>query len=61
FPVELLAVQALRRRDHLPDFTCGHTLIDGPWSVVRDIAPASPHPLIAAVLTRVKEDYPLFR
>lgn len=61
FPIELLAVLALRRRDGLPDFPSGHALIDGPWSLIRDLACPPAPSLLAAVLTRVEEDYPLFR
>ncbi|MBV6811285.1 hypothetical protein KWH19_16230 [Xanthomonas campestris pv. pennamericanum] len=61
FPLELLAVQALRRRDGMPEFPSGHALIDGPWSVLNDLSCPPPHPLMAAVLARVEEDYPLFR
>ncbi|MET0611912.1 MAG: hypothetical protein ABWZ39_11680 [Pseudomonas caspiana] len=60
FPIELLAVLALRRRDNLADFPAGHVLIDGPWSVLRDLPCAEQHPLIEALLTRVKNDYPQF-
>ncbi|MBO9748893.1 MULTISPECIES: hypothetical protein [Xanthomonas] len=61
FPIELLAVLAFRRRDGLPEFPSGHALIDGPWSLIRDLACPPPSPLLAAVLARVEEDYPLFR
>lgn len=61
FPAELLAVQALRRRDSLPEFDTGHLLIDAPWAIVRDLPEVEPHPLAAAVEARLKQDYPLFR
>lgn len=61
FPAELLAVQALRRRDGLPEFETGHTLIDAPWAVIRDLPQAEPHPLAVAVEARLKHDYPQFR
>jgi hypothetical protein len=61
FPVELLAVQALRRRDGLPAFDTGHALIDTPWSVIKDLPDAEPHPLAVAIEARLKNDYPTFR
>jgi len=61
FPVELLAVAALRRRDGLPDFPTGHALVDEPWAALRDLQCPPLHPLVATVLNRVAEDYPLFR
>lgn len=61
FPPELLAVQALRRRDGLPEFETGHLLVDAPWAIVRDLPPVEPHPLALAVEARLKQDYPLFR
>jgi hypothetical protein len=60
FPAELLAVQALRRRDGLPEFETGHLLIDTPWAIVRDLPKAEPHPLATAVEARLKHDYPQF-
>ena len=61
FPAELLAVQALRRRDGLPEFETGHLLVDAPWAIVRDLPRVEPHPLAAAVEARLKQDYPQFR
>lgn len=61
FPAELLAVQALRRRDGLRELETGHLLIDAAWSAVRKLPDALPHPLVVAVETRLKEDFPLFR
>jgi len=61
FPGELLAVQALRRRDGFPEFETGHLLIDAPWAIVRNLPEVEPHPLAAAVEARLKQDYPLFR
>lgn len=61
FPAELLTIQALRRRDGLPEFETGHLLIDTPWSVIRDLPEVEPHPLIAIVEARIKHDYPAFR
>ncbi|MCI2261480.1 hypothetical protein [Xanthomonas indica] len=61
FPGELLAIQALRRRDGQPEFETGHLLVDAPWAIVRDLPPVAPHPLAAAVEARLKQDYPLFR
>lgn len=61
FPLELLAVQALRRRDALPAFETGHALIDAPWATLRDLPEAPPHPLLARVEGRLRMDYPSFR
>ena len=61
FPGELLAIQALRRRNELPAFETGHQLIDAPWAIVRDLPEVEPHPMAVAVETRLKQDYPLFR
>ncbi|PPU70464.1 hypothetical protein XcuCFBP2542_18760 [Xanthomonas cucurbitae] len=61
FPAELLAVQALRRRQGLPEFKTDHLLIDTPWAFVRDMPPVAPHPLAAAVEARLVQDYPQFR
>ncbi|WDM66104.1 MULTISPECIES: hypothetical protein [Xanthomonas] len=61
FPAELLAVQALRRRQGLPEFKTDHLLIDTPWALVRDMPPAAPHPLAAVVEARLVQDYPQFR
>ena len=60
FPAELLAVQALRRRDGLPEFETGHALIDTPWAVIRDLPDADPHPLAVATEARLRQDYPAF-
>lgn len=60
FPAELLAVQALRRRDGLPAFESGHALIDAPWTLIRNLPEAEPHPLALAVEARLKQDYPQF-
>ncbi len=56
FPGELLAVQALRRRDALPDFTTGHLLIDTPWSIIRGLPQCEPHPLAAALEDRLRSE-----
>jgi hypothetical protein len=61
FPAELLAIQALRRRDGLPAFDTGHALIDTPWSVIKELPEVEPHPLAVAVEARLKKDYPTFR
>ena len=61
FPAELLAVQALRRRDGLPAFEAGHLLVDGPWAVIKDLPDAEPHPLTVRVEARLHRDYPDFR
>lgn len=45
YPSELLAVQALRQRDGLPEFEVGHLLIDTPWSIIRDLAEGESHSL----------------
>ncbi|UOV07595.1 hypothetical protein MUU77_12105 [Pseudoxanthomonas sp. F37] len=61
FPAELLAVQALRRRDGLPAFEAGHLLVDGPWAVIKDLPDAEPHPLTVRVEAQLHRDYPDFR
>jgi hypothetical protein len=61
FPHELLAIQALRRRDGLPAFETDHLLIDTPWSVIKNLADVEPNPLITALETRFINDYPTFR
>ncbi|MDO5691580.1 MAG: hypothetical protein Q4G70_03740 [Pseudomonadota bacterium] len=61
YPGELLAIQALRRRDGLPEFETGHIYIDTPWSLIRDLPPAEPDPLLEQVIARLKQDYPTFR
>jgi hypothetical protein len=61
FPVELLAVQALRRRDGLPAFDTSHALIDTPWSIIKELPEVEPHPLAVAIEARLKKDYPTFR
>jgi hypothetical protein len=61
YPGELLAVQALRRRDGLPEFEAGHELIDTPWRIVRDLAPCTRPPLTIEVEARLGRDFPSFR
>jgi hypothetical protein len=61
YPAELLTLQALRRREGLPEFTTGHLLIDTPWSIIRDLTDVSPHPLLVEVEARMKRDYLDFR
>ena len=58
YPGELLAVQALRRRDGLPAFGAGHVLVDTPWSIIRDLPACEPHPLAAALEARLRRDDP---
>ena len=58
YPGELLAVQALRRRDGLPEFDTGHVLVDTPWSIIRDLPACEPHPLAAALEARLRRDDP---
>ncbi len=58
YPGELLAVQALRRRDGLPEFDTGHLLVDTPWSIIRDLPECEPHPLAAALEARLRRDDP---
>lgn len=60
YPGELLAVQALRRRDGLPEFEAGHLLIDTPWSIVRALPECEIHPLAAALEERLRKDDPGF-
>ena len=61
YPAELLALQALRRREGLPEFRTGHLLIDTPWAIIRDLPEVAPHPLLVEVEARMKHDYPDFR
>ena len=61
YPGELLAIQALHRRDGLPEFTTGHLLVDTPWAILRDLPPCEPHPLAVQVEARLKHDFPDFR
>jgi hypothetical protein len=56
YPGELLAVQALRRRDGLPEFTTGHLLIDTPWSIIRDLPECEPHPLAVRLEERLRSE-----
>ena len=58
YPGELLAVQALRRRDGLPDLKTGHLLIDTPWSIIRDLPECEPHPLAKALEDRLQSEDP---
>jgi len=58
YPGELLAVQALRRRDGLPAFDTGHVLVDTPWSILRDLPTCEPHPLAVALEVRLRKDDP---
>lgn len=58
YPGELLTVQALRRRDGLPEFDTGHLLVDTPWSIIRDLPECEPHPLAAALEARLRRDDP---
>jgi hypothetical protein len=58
YPGELLAVQALRRRDGLPEFTSGHLLVDTPWSIIRDLPECEPHPLAARLEYRLRHEDP---
>lgn len=61
FPTELLAVQALRKRDGTPAFTTGHPLIDGPWSVIETLPRVALHPLARQIEERLANEFPLFR
>ena len=58
YPGELLAIQALRRRDGLPEFNTGHVLVDTPWSIIRDMPACEPHPLAVALEARLRKDDP---
>ena len=58
FPGELLAVQALRRRDDLPEFQSGHLLVDTPWTMIRDLPACEPHPLAASLENRLRSEAP---
>lgn len=58
FPGELLAVQALRRRDGLPELEAGHLLVDTPWSILRNLPVCEPHPLAVGLEARLRRDAP---
>lgn len=60
FPVELLAVQSLRRRNQLPEIEIGHPLVDDTWATITRLPNARPDPLLLAVEARLKNEYPLF-
>jgi hypothetical protein len=61
FPIELLVVQAFRHRDNLPATEVGHPLVDGTWATIMQLPNVPQDPLLLAVETRFKIDYPLFR
>lgn len=61
YPGELLAMQALRRREGLPEFDTGHLLVDTPWSIVRHLPECEPHPLAEALEQRLRQDDPTFQ
>jgi hypothetical protein len=61
FPVELLVIQALRRRDNLPSIEIGHPLVDDPWATITQLPSTHADPLLKEVESRLKNDYPLFR
>jgi hypothetical protein len=61
FPVELLMVQSLRRRDNLPAIEIGHPLVDDAWSTITQLPSVPADSLLVAVEARLKKDYPLFR
>ncbi len=61
YPAELLAVQALRRRDGLPEFSAGHVLVDTPWSIIRDLPEVEPSPLAVQAEAVMKRAFPNFR
>lgn len=58
YPGELLAVQALRRKEGLPEFWSGHLLVDTPWSILRDLPECEPHPLAKALEDRLRREIP---
>lgn len=61
FAVELLAVQALRRRDGRADVTIGHALIDAVWPTLSALPQAEAHPLAIALQQRLLQSEPGFR
>jgi hypothetical protein len=61
YPGELLAVQAVRRRDGLPEFQTGHLLVDTPWSIVRDLPLVPPDALATSLEERLRHDFPQFK
>jgi hypothetical protein len=60
FPVELLTIQALRRRDNLPAIDIGHPLVDELWSTIMQLPSVPADSLLLAVEARLKNDYLLF-
>lgn len=61
FPVELLVVQALCRRDNLPAIETGHPLVDDVLATIMQLPSVPADPLLVAVENRLKNDYLLFR
>lgn len=61
FPVELLVVQALRRRDNLPATEIGHPLVDEAWATLLQLPDVPEDPLLLALEARLQSDLPLFR
>ncbi len=60
FPVELLMVQALRQRDNLPAIEVGHPLVDETWATLIQLPGVPEDPLLLAIETRLKTDFPMF-
>jgi hypothetical protein len=61
FPVELLVVQALRKRDHLPEFDVGHVWVDNIWLTIKQLPNVPSDPLLPALEARLQNEFPLFR
>ena len=60
FPVELLSIQAIRRRDGLPEFDTKHPLVDMPWSLLRTATCFSRMEIAGRVEMRLRLQYSRF-
>ncbi|MCC4595438.1 hypothetical protein NRY95_05565 [Xanthomonas campestris pv. phormiicola] len=58
FPMELLAVQSLRRRDGLPEFQAGNAMVDNAWVAAQGLRLSNCTPLALQAAARLQSDYP---
>lgn len=58
FPMELIAVQSLRRREGLPAFQTGNAIVDAAWAVAQDLRLSDCSPLVLQTAARLQSDYP---
>lgn len=58
FPMELLAVQSLRRREGLPAFQSGNAIVDTAWAVAQDLRLSDCSPLVSQTAARLQSDHP---